>query len=224
MTDPSQAPGAPCTDSSFVSRVANEIDLPASLADLADHRLRPEPAPALAGWLEELAPALQRSPTLRSWIESARQFRPAPGAPVRCTRLAEDTGYRLSLLAIHPDRSIPLHDHPGIHGAQRCLEGALLVRQFDLAAQQPPGPNLTLLRPAGQLRLTGRRTATLTPTLANIHAMQAERAPTVLLSVQILRAGAPLPSWYFPTGSSPTPSLLLCTRVQHRGGATSPTD
>jgi len=172
---------------------------------------------ALRDWFGELLDHYRGNAAFAQALVSYRGFAPRPANPVFTTPLAATDTCRLSLLAIHPAKPIPLHDHPGAWAAQMLLSGTLLVRHCDLEPQTTGNPALRYLRAISERELGPGGISSITPEARNIHSLAAAGDNAVLLSIQFTPNGKRVQSWFFPL-EPPRPGqpLLLCHRVQKK--------
>ncbi|MEN8175647.1 MAG: hypothetical protein ABFS23_07780 [Pseudomonadota bacterium] len=134
----------------------------------------------------------------------------------------ETTRMRLSVMAMAGGHELPLHDHPGCWGMTLVLGGRARVRRYHRVGLVGQGRVARLQYlgesrqgPGGLLRY-GRRHA-------NLHAVSAEDADTVLLNLRVGRLGAM--TSYFPfvdssiTGAIIHAAVLSCSRYRIVTGA-----
>lgn len=100
--------------------------------------------------------------------------------------LATDTS-RASLRVIHPERSIPLHDHPGAYGVQRVVVGEAEVSAYHRVAIPASSKDVTLLEQGPLVRLKQDQQTFFTPYSRNLHAIRAISPRCIMLNIECRR-------------------------------------
>ncbi|KAM3606029.1 uncharacterized protein V6R79_009631 [Siganus canaliculatus] len=123
--------------------------------------------------------------------------RPYPhGAPpVTYMHICETDHFSMGVFLLKSGASIPLHDHPGMHGVLKVMYGTVRIRCFDRLEPQvaPPLPASAAPAAVGALRRsvlrsTGEYTedsgpCVLSPDRDNIHQIEAVDGPTAFLDI-----------------------------------------
>lgn len=113
--------------------------------------------------------------------------------PVTYMHICETDQFSMGVFLLKSGASIPLHDHPGMHGMLRVMYGKVRISCFDrlelpqVSGPQPAGPHLGALR-RSVLRSTGEYTAesgpcVLFPDRDNLHQIDAVDGPTAFLDI-----------------------------------------
>ncbi|KAG8435586.1 hypothetical protein GDO86_013501 [Hymenochirus boettgeri] len=72
---------------------------------------------------------------------SRRSNKSGKGPPVTYMHICETPCFSLGVFLLRPGASIPLHDHPGMHGLLKVLYGTLRISGFDrLEGTEQPSP------------------------------------------------------------------------------------
>lgn len=150
---------------------------------------------------------------------------PAPhrGAPPPVTymHICETDQFSMGVFLLKSGASIPLHDHPGMHGMLRVMYGKVRISCFDrlerpqVSGPQPSGPQLGGLR-RSVLRSTGEYTAesgpcVLFPDRDNLHHIDAVDGPTAFLDI--------LAPPYDPDDGRDCHYYRVLSETEERGGA-----
>ena len=105
-------------------------------------------------------------------------------SPASCMEVYECPDFSVGIFFLKPRKSMPLHDHPGMHGAMKILFGSMTVTSFS----KPE--NHTLLRPpfvckfVSTVRLTSSsEPCTLYPESGNIHEIKANDEAVAFLDI-----------------------------------------
>ncbi|XP_075697253.1 2-aminoethanethiol dioxygenase [Rhinoderma darwinii] len=106
--------------------------------------------------------------------------------PVTYMHICESDGFSMGVFLLKGGSSIPLHDHPGMHGMLKVLYGKVRISGFDKMEPQPPGNNGSLVRAV--LRSTGEYSDTCPPCLLsphrdNLHQISAVDGPAAFLDI-----------------------------------------
>ncbi|XP_075996580.1 2-aminoethanethiol (cysteamine) dioxygenase b [Genypterus blacodes] len=130
-----------------------------------------------------------RAPDLRL---VARKNPPPPHAapPVTYMHICETDEFSMGVFLLKSGASIPLHDHPGMHGLLKVLYGKARISCFD-RLERPAGGPAAALRGAlsGALRRsTGEFTedsgaCVLAPERDNLHQIDAVDGPTAFMDI-----------------------------------------
>ncbi len=208
-------PGSPESGGFFHRKTALRIGV--DLARLARDGLARGDAAQMEALFLEVSELLQRdgASVLEAILRDAAVFVPRPGAPVFERLLMSTPDLRAGIIAVHPLRPIPLHDHPGLWSAQRVIRGRFRVRRYDFGRQQASSPSLAWLERLDDRTLQTREMTLVTPSKGNIHGFAAVGRTAVMLSLRA-RPDTDAPgSWFLPVDpmydAAPT---LLCNRVR----------
>ncbi|KAM9803718.1 2-aminoethanethiol (cysteamine) dioxygenase b [Neosynchiropus ocellatus] len=113
---------------------------------------------------------------------------PPPGRPpVTYMHICETQRFSMGVFLLRGGASIPLHDHPGMHGLLRVLYGTARISCFDRLERPRPPAQLGALRRA-VLRSVGEYTeesgtCVLFPDRDNLHQIDAVDGPTAFMDV-----------------------------------------
>uniref|UniRef100_A0A3Q2P1E0 2-aminoethanethiol (cysteamine) dioxygenase b n=1 Tax=Fundulus heteroclitus TaxID=8078 RepID=A0A3Q2P1E0_FUNHE len=123
---------------------------------------------------------------------------PHGAPPVTYMHICETERFSMGVFLLKSGASIPLHDHPGMHGVLKVLYGTVRISCFDrlerpgggggLQAAPPPGP-----AQAGSLRRSVLRSSAeyteesgpcvLSPDRDNLHQIDAVDGPTAFMDI-----------------------------------------
>ncbi|KAM4032069.1 2-aminoethanethiol dioxygenase [Anomaloglossus baeobatrachus] len=125
-----------------------------------------------------------RAEDLKIHPRSSAQAPASP--PVTYMHICETDGFSMGVFLLKGGSSIPLHDHPGMHGMLKVLYGKVLIRGFDKAEAPPPGTAGSVLRAV--LRSTGEYSDSSPPCLLsphrdNLHQISAVDGPAAFLDI-----------------------------------------
>lgn len=106
--------------------------------------------------------------------------------PVTYMHICETDHFSMGVFLLKTGASIPLHDHPGMHGMLRVLYGKVRVTCFDRLDPLGPAPVDALRRSV--LRSSGEYTeasgpCVLSPERDNLHQIDAVDGPTAFLDI-----------------------------------------
>ncbi|KAG8539463.1 hypothetical protein GDO81_020888 [Engystomops pustulosus] len=106
--------------------------------------------------------------------------------PVTYMHICETDGFSMGVFLLKGGSSIPLHDHPGMHGMLKVLYGKVRISGFDKMEPQPPGNSGAVLRAV--LRSTGEYSDSSPPCLLsphrdNLHQISAVDGPAAFLDI-----------------------------------------
>ncbi|XP_073541509.1 2-aminoethanethiol dioxygenase [Phyllobates terribilis] len=107
--------------------------------------------------------------------------------PVTYMHICETDGFSMGVFLLKGGSSIPLHDHPGMHGMLKVLYGKVRISGFDKTeTPQPPGSPGSVLRAV--LRSTGEYgdsspPCLLSPHRDNLHQISAVDGPAAFLDI-----------------------------------------
>ncbi|CAJ0952927.1 unnamed protein product [Ranitomeya imitator] len=119
--------------------------------------------------------------------KSAQAPVPAPHSPpVTYMHICETDGFSMGVFLLKGGSSIPLHDHPGMHGMLKVLYGKVRISGFDKTETPPPGDPGAVLRAV--LRSTGEYSDSSPPCLLsphrdNLHQISAVDGPAAFLDI-----------------------------------------
>lgn len=120
-----------------------------------------------------------------------------PGAPpVTYMHICETDRFSMGVFLLKSGASIPLHDHPGMHGMLKVMYGKVRIRCFDRLQRPAGGPQVAPPLPPAQmaslwrsvLRSTGEFTeesgpCVLSPDRDNLHQIDAVDGPTAFMDI-----------------------------------------
>ncbi|XP_056385001.1 2-aminoethanethiol dioxygenase [Hyla sarda] len=106
--------------------------------------------------------------------------------PVTYMHICETDGFSMGVFLLKGGSSIPLHDHPGMHGMIKVLYGKVRISGFDKVEPQPAASSGALVRAA--LRSTGEYSDSsppcmLSPHRDNLHQISAVDGPAAFLDI-----------------------------------------
>ncbi|KAK7901258.1 hypothetical protein WMY93_018027 [Mugilogobius chulae] len=133
---------------------------------------------------------------------------PAYQAPVTYMNICETDYFSMGVFLLRSGSSIPLHDHPGMHGVLKVLYGKVRINCFDrLDRPSPPGAQSSSQR-LSVLRSTGEFTpesgpCVLSPDRDNIHQIDAVDGPTAFMDILARRMTRTTAETVTTTRSSP---------------------
>jgi len=204
----------PTPESSFFSPFLERSAPDSLLRDLPEQARGSQETPALRGWFAELLRLCRQNEAFTQALAAATGFVPGPGRPVFTTPLVVTPCYRLSLLGIHPQKPIPLHDHPGTWSAQMVISGRVSIHHWDHPHRSMDSSTLPLLESVSSQELDVHGISSVTPSVRNIHGVAAVAGNAVLLSIQYTPCEGARQSWFFPLESPHEEGALLrCHRV-----------
>lgn len=118
--------------------------------------------------------------------------RPFHQPPVTYMHICETDHFSMGVFLLKSGSSIPLHDHPGMHGVLKVLYGKVRIRCFDRLERPSPAPqtpqaHTDSLR-LSVLRSTAEYTADsgpceLSPDRDNLHQIDAVDGPTAFMDI-----------------------------------------
>lgn len=106
--------------------------------------------------------------------------------PVTYMHICETNHFSMGVFLLKTGASIPLHDHPGMHGMLKVMYGKVRISCFDRVDPLGPSPVDALRRSV--LRSTGEYTeesgpCVLSPDRDNLHQIDAVDGPTAFLDI-----------------------------------------
>lgn len=106
--------------------------------------------------------------------------------PVTYMHICETNHFSMGVFLLKTGASIPLHDHPGMHGMLKVVYGKVRISCFDRVEPMDPSPVDALRRSV--LRSTGEYTeesgpCVLSPSRDNLHQIDAVDGPTAFLDI-----------------------------------------
>lgn len=144
------------------------------------------------------------------------------GAAQAAVVLAEERGWKTSLLGLAPHADIPLHDHPHGRGLLYIEKGSVSVGHYDILAR-PPGGRTAILADRGSMLLAAGGRDWFGRRRHNLHTLQAGDAGTIIFSVRqtvgepadVLRYACP----DVPGGTSPGTRVAIVIPPGNRRSA-----
>jgi hypothetical protein len=155
----------------------------------------------VAGQARNLEASLSLLSSFREACETARSFSPSATRPVYSRELQNNRNEALSLLGIHPESRIPVHDHPGMLSLLHVIEGRIHAPRYDITGCHEGNGFVELVRHSGKILESGDA-AVILPYTGNLHSLQALDRNAVCLTLHLhLRQDREPRSWYFPLAS-----------------------
>lgn len=75
-----------------------------------------------------------------AWVRDRRPYHPTLGvAPMTYVRLLENEAVSIGIFILKNGFTLPMHDHPHMHGVLKVLHGSLLMQSFTRVPPPPPG-------------------------------------------------------------------------------------
>lgn len=114
----------------------------------------------------------------------ARSYQP----PVTYMHICETDHFSMGVFLLTSGSSIPLHDHPGMHGVLKVLYGKVRISCFDRLERACPPPartdslRLSVLRSAGEYTPESGP-CVLSPDRDNLHQIDAVDGPTAFMDI-----------------------------------------
>jgi hypothetical protein len=131
-------------------------------------------------------------------FDAAQNYLPTKERPVYSSTLAYTHYYRITLIGIPKNTSIPLHDHPNMVSIVVFLSGRIHSPIYRLVSKDC-GYNLAELENCSEQTYSQNDITVLTPHTGNLHSMEALTAKAVYLSIQISKSSSfSKQSYYFP--------------------------
>jgi hypothetical protein len=142
--------------------------------------------------------SLSLLPGFRKACDAAGSFIPSATRPVYSSQFQTSKNETLSLLGIHPESRIPVHDHPDMLGLLYVIKGRIHVPGYDINGGHEGSAFVELTRRSGEVLQSGDAVLTL-PHTGNLHGLQAVEKNAVCLTLHLhLRQDRQPRSWYFP--------------------------
>jgi hypothetical protein len=131
-------------------------------------------------------------------LYQAQHYIPSQGRPIYASTLAYANSYRISLLGIPINASIPLHDHPSSVSIVAFLSGQIHSPIYRVTSKEC-GYNLTELMNCSEQTYSQGDITVLIPDSGNLHSMEGLTTQSVCLSMQLSNSsGFRKQSYYFP--------------------------
>ncbi|XP_078079756.1 2-aminoethanethiol dioxygenase-like isoform X2 [Mustelus asterias] len=182
--------------SSLIQRIARQARTTFKLLPLAE-------AARFHDNLQQLGSLLQQIQAEDLNLEPRRSQAPRAGPPVTYMHICETEYFSMGIFLLQGGASIPLHDHPGMHGLLKVLYGNVAIKSFDKdeAGSGPaadPGAGVQFNPPLRQCQLAALyrslRGSTevlsqangpciLTPLQNNMHQIDALDGPAAFLDI-----------------------------------------
>ncbi|KAF0027847.1 hypothetical protein F2P81_020588 [Scophthalmus maximus] len=133
---------------------------------------------------EVRAADLRLAPPPPPYLHLHQQLHHGAAPPVTYMHICETDQFSMGVFLLKSGASIPLHDHPGMHGVLKVMYGKVRISCFD--RPQPPAPVGALRRSV--LRSTGEFTeecgpCVLSPDRDNLHQIDAVDGPTAFMDI-----------------------------------------
>lgn len=164
-----------------------------------------------------LEASLRAVSDFRDACDIARTFTPSRNQRVYSQPVSESRHYRITLLGIHRQFPVPVHDHPGMISLVLVLEGQLYAPQYELA---PHGSAniLVELTPRSEQILKRGDVAIVMSETGSLHSLKPLVRNALCLTLQLyIEQTCELRSWYFPrTLNKQGMPPALWYRIQHK--------
>eukprot|EP00731_Ephydatia_muelleri_P022452 Em0015g35a len=103
-------------------------------------------------------------------------------APASCMDVYECTEFSVSIFMMKPNKYMPLHDHPEMHGTMKVLLGSMVVTAYSKPSSKAQGLLRCPLVPKIQLSPSSEPCC-LYPSQANIHEIHTGDEPVAFLDI-----------------------------------------
>jgi len=172
------------------------------------------------GKTTSIARALERSltllPAFNEACDTARSFVTSATQPLYSRQFDGCRHYSISLLGIHPEFRIPVHDHPSTVSLFHVIEGRVQATHYDIVDQSGQNAFIQLASCSGKVLENGDAVVTM-PDIENLHSLQALDRNAVCLTLQLYTRQEREPrSWYFPLASGQRSNTALWYRIQDK--------
>jgi quercetin dioxygenase-like cupin family protein len=145
-----------------------------------------------------LETSLRAISDFRHACDCARAFTPSGNQRVYSQSISESGHYRMTLLGIHRQSPVPVHDHPGMISLVHLLEGQLHAPQYEITAHGD-GNMLVELTSRSSYTLDPGDIAIVMTETGSLHSLRSLVNNAVCLTLQLhIEQGYALRSWYFP--------------------------
>ncbi len=160
---------------------------------------------------------LARFGEFQELLAVAARSQPSTVQPWGWHPLVETEALRAGLLVVYRFGRIPLHDHPGAHGAQRVIAGRVRIQQFEEQPRFKPSGSLRSLKLTVDRELGEGGTASFAPDRRNVHGLETVWPRAVLLTATALPHREGERAWYYPVPLRPPDrSSILVNCVRRR--------
>lgn len=163
-----------------------------------------------------LKTGLRMVPDFIHACEAARSFTPCREKPVHSQTLSETRHYRITLLGIHRESPVPVHDHPGMISLVLLLEGQLHAPQYEISEQRRGSMFVQLVTRSKKI-LQPEDIAIAMNETGSLHGLQPLDRNAVCLTIQLRIEQERTPrSWYFPLTSRQRNRSALWYRIEDK--------
>ena len=114
--------------------------------------------------------------------------------------LHQDEDVRCGVVAVDPNRPVPVHDHTCSSGILLVLEGHLVEHCFELDTSSEASTGLVKLIPGETRHLDPGQWGLHLPGRNNVHSLSASGRPAIALSIQFNPGNDKARSWFLTTG------------------------
>ena len=150
----------------------------------------------------DLETSLSLLPGFNKACDAARSFASSVTRPVYSRELQGGKNFTLSLLGIHPESRIPVHDHPGMLALLYVIEGRVHAPQYDIVGHRERHAFVELASRSENVLEIGDAVVAMRAT-GNLHSLQALDNNAVCLTLHLhLQQEREPRSWYFPLASN----------------------
>lgn len=116
-------------------------------------------------------------------VDRQWDYRPyVTDSPASCMEIYQCPEFSVGIFLLKPQKAMPLHDHPGMHGVMKVLFGSMMVTSYS-----KPNPQT---RPPFKCKFVGQTVLTpssdpccVFPEESNIHEIQANSEPVAFLDI-----------------------------------------
>jgi hypothetical protein len=141
---------------------------------------------------------LYRFPHFNRAFATAKRFVPYNRVPVFSWTFSENHLHRFTLLGLHKNTRIPVHDHPSMISILFVLSGQIHTSYYDVVKISPRSSIVELARHSERI-LFNEDVALVIPENGALHSLKALSTNAVFLSLQIItHHDSTIRSWYLP--------------------------
>lgn len=164
-----------------------------------------------------LEASLRAVSDFRDACDIARTFTPSGNQRVYSQPVSETGYYRITLLGIHRQSPVPVHDHPGMISLVLVLEGQLYAPQYEVTTHGNANILVELTPRSEQILKRGDVAVVMSET-GSLHSLKPLVSNALCLTLQLyIEQSNELRSWYFPrTLDKQGMPPALWYRIQHK--------
>lgn len=108
-------------------------------------------------------------------------------SPAACIEVYECPEFSIGIFLLKPNKTMPLHDHPGMHGVMKILFGSMTVTSFSNEEAReslaPPTSDFLVRCTWSKKLTTDSEACCLYPDKGNIHEISASDEPVAFLDI-----------------------------------------